>query len=145
MYALTKALALAQNPLSDEDLVINILNGLGPEYSELTSAIRVRETALPLTQLQDILLEQEGKIQENVSSTSDLLPTAHATQTHDRSYLADSRLQQQHVLRGSFSRSGRGGHHQNTSRSAATSLTCRFCDNIGHEVKHCRKTSAVLT
>ncbi|CAH9100248.1 unnamed protein product [Cuscuta europaea] len=58
MYALSEALALAQCPQSEEDLVINILNGLGSEYSGITSAIRVRETALPLTQLQDILLRQ---------------------------------------------------------------------------------------
>ncbi|CAH9114541.1 unnamed protein product [Cuscuta europaea] len=64
IQAIADALALAQNLVSDEDLVINILNGLGSEYSEIISVIRVRQTALPIAELQDILLEHESRIQE---------------------------------------------------------------------------------
>ncbi|CAH9110967.1 unnamed protein product [Cuscuta europaea] len=50
MYAIAEDVALAQSPISNEDLVISILNGLGPDYSDLTSAIRVRTTALPMVE-----------------------------------------------------------------------------------------------
>ncbi|CAH9112543.1 unnamed protein product [Cuscuta europaea] len=76
MQALTEALALSQNPIPEEDLVIGILNGLPPDYSEIIDVVRVRETALPLTALQDILLEHEAKQAALNSQTSHLVPTA---------------------------------------------------------------------
>ncbi|CAH9133553.1 unnamed protein product [Cuscuta epithymum] len=109
MYALSEALALAQHPLPEEDLVINILNGLGPEYSELTSAIRVRETAIPITQLQDILLEHEVKLREQVTATSALVPTAHVTHVAERS--SSERRNSYGDRRSHAARRGRGGSY----------------------------------
>ncbi|CAH9125899.1 unnamed protein product [Cuscuta epithymum] len=68
MQAIAQALALAQNPISEEDLVISILKGLGSDYSDIKSAIRVRETVLPLTELQDILLEHEQQVNDAAAS-----------------------------------------------------------------------------
>ncbi|CAH9139562.1 unnamed protein product [Cuscuta epithymum] len=115
MTAIAEALALAQSPISEEDLVINILNGLGSDYTDLTSAIRVRPTALPLAELQTILLEHENRVHEAASTTSTLLPTAHATQTTERIYNSsptqDRRSHPNAERRGSNPRRGRGGHN----------------------------------
>ncbi|CAH9131956.1 unnamed protein product [Cuscuta epithymum] len=136
MHAFAESLALAQSPVTDEDLVIGILNGLGSEYNDILSAVRVRETPLPLSQLQDILLEQEKRHNEQVAATHSLLPTANATQMlprgpqPERRYHGDSRP--------SSSRRGRGSYQGHANRSS-NGPVCRFCDNVGHEVKYCRK------
>ncbi|CAH9098824.1 unnamed protein product [Cuscuta europaea] len=143
MYALSEALALAQNPISDEDLVINILNGLGPDYSEITSAIRVRTADLSLTELQDILLETEKQHQQHAAATSELLPTANVTQASAHYFPADRRPSHNNDRRGHPSRRGRGGSN-GVPRTASNSIVCRFCDFTGHDVKSCRKLQRFL-
>ncbi|CAH9081186.1 unnamed protein product [Cuscuta europaea] len=146
MYALSEALALAQNPLSEEDLVINILNGLGTEYSDLTSAIRVRTTPLPLAELQDILLEREERLQASMDpAMTNVIPTANATQAVDRHFQNNDRRTSPGGDRSSFtSRRGRGTYHGNSSRQQGNPLVCRFCENLGHEVRQCRKLQRFL-
>ncbi|CAH9129975.1 unnamed protein product [Cuscuta epithymum] len=149
MYAIFEALALAQNPISEEDLVINILNGLGSDYGELRSAIRVRETPLPLQELQDILLEHEQKLQEAATSVQSLVPTAHFTQAtgrqSDPTMHADRRQVQQVDRRGHHVRRGRGGNFHGQSRFPSShGAVCRFCNFSGHEVKQCRKLQRFL-
>ncbi|CAH9098367.1 unnamed protein product [Cuscuta epithymum] len=148
MYAISEALALAQNPISEEDLVINILNGLGSDYGELRSAIRVRNTPLPLAELQDILLEHEQKLHEAGTSAQQLVPTAHYTQTTGRvgdpSMSADRRHVQTTDRRGYHSRRGRGGNSSGQYRNPSNGIVCRFCNFSGHEVKQCRKLQRFL-
>ncbi|CAH9090173.1 unnamed protein product [Cuscuta epithymum] len=144
MFALSESLTLAQSPQSEEDLVINILRGLGPEYNDITFAIRVRETVLPLTALQDILLEQEIKLRDQATVTTELLPTAHVTHVPERvqasrerrSYSGNERRSQQ-------PRRGRGGFY-GTPRPSTNPIICRFCDHMGHDVKNCRKLQRFL-
>ncbi|CAH9067345.1 unnamed protein product [Cuscuta europaea] len=137
MQAISDALALAQCPLAEEDLVISILNGLGPDYSELTSAIRVRPTALPLAELQSILLEHEQRLLDTSASNASLIPTAHVTQIHERAHAADRRSM--HEKRGQPPRHGRSD-----PRFSQTQLVCRFCQNSGHHVQQCRKLQRFL-
>ncbi|CAH9089654.1 unnamed protein product [Cuscuta epithymum] len=144
MQGLADALALSQNPMPEEDLVIGILNGLGQEYSDIFAAVRVRETPLPLTTLQDILLEHEAK-QAAVNSTSPpLLPTANYTsgQRGNRDLPGQRDGENQGVRRGGFSGQccrGRGSYAPGGGRGSYRQLQCHFCDNIGHDVKNCRK------
>ncbi|CAH9069297.1 unnamed protein product [Cuscuta epithymum] len=148
MTAISDALALAQNPISEEDLVIHILRGLGPDYGDIKSAIRIRENPLPMAELRPILLEHEQQINEAAASDS-LLPTANTTQVSERGqrgpYHNDRRQEAPARSRGNSFRRGRGGppHQYNRSANAGQS-TCRFCDNIGHTVQQCRKLQRFL-
>ncbi|CAH9102836.1 unnamed protein product [Cuscuta epithymum] len=150
MFAISEALALAQNPVPEEDLVINILNGLGSDYSEITSAIRVRSSALPLSELQDILLEHEQKLQEAASSVDSTIPTANNTQIIGRTFgsnmgSADRRSTHMADRRGQYGsgRRGRGGS-SGQNRSSSNGVVCRFCEIPGHEAKYCRKLQRFL-
>ncbi|CAH9096961.1 unnamed protein product [Cuscuta epithymum] len=143
MYALFEALALSQNPISEEDLVINILNGLGSDYSDLLSAIRVRKEALPLTEHQDILLERETKIHEAEAESQSILPTANATHLAPPTGVRRN-SQQFDSRRGSMHRRGRGTYPGHNSRSSNSQVVCRFCDIPGHEVRQCRKLQRFL-
>ncbi|CAH9051244.1 unnamed protein product [Cuscuta epithymum] len=149
MYAIYEALALAQNPILEEDLVINILNGLGPDYGELRSAIRVRNTPLPLAELQDILLEHEQKLQEADMSVQNLVPTAHYTHAPGRSFEShmhtDRRPTQTTDRRGHHARRGCGGNSHGQSRNPPShGVVCQFCNFSGHEAKQCRTLQRFL-
>ncbi|CAH9126849.1 unnamed protein product [Cuscuta epithymum] len=144
MQAIADALALAQNPVSDEDLVVSILNGLGSQFPDITSAIRIRETPLPLAQLQTILLEQETRNLEQAASTQDMLPTVHATQSTSRpNFNVDRRTNSGSNHRGGPSRRGRGSFTQSSFRGS-NPVICRFCENSGHDVRQCRKLQRFL-
>ncbi|CAH9092679.1 unnamed protein product [Cuscuta europaea] len=145
MTALAEALALAQSPIIEEDLVINILNGLSSEYKDLTSAIHVRPTALPLAELQRILLDHEDRNQNLDTVDSPLIPTTNATMI-ERSGPpnSDRRSSYSSDRRPSHSRRGHGGFQYTTARQSAPLVICRFCDNAGHDVKVCRKLQRFL-
>ncbi|CAH9106224.1 unnamed protein product [Cuscuta europaea] len=148
MTAIADALALAQNPISEEDLVINVLKGLGPEYGELRSAIRIRQTALTMAELQSILLEKEQDIAEAAEANSSLIPTANATQMAERtlsSHFHNERHASGVNRRSGPTRRGRGGPpHYSTRASSSGQTVCRFCDNLGHTVQQCRKLQRFL-
>ncbi|CAH9124211.1 unnamed protein product [Cuscuta epithymum] len=141
MYSIAEDLALAQCPVSDEDLVVSILNGLGADYRDLISAVRVRTASLPLTELQDILLEREKLLQDQQILDAPIIPTANFTQAAERT---QDRRPAYGDRRGSQHRRGRGGHFMPSNRGAGTPLVCRFCDHSGHDVKHCRKLQRFL-
>lgn len=64
MRSIADALALAQNPISEEDLMVHILSQLGDKYSNIVAAIKVRETALSYPELFDKLLDFERGLKE---------------------------------------------------------------------------------
>lgn len=49
-------LAIIDHPISDEDLSLYILNGLGPKYREIAALIRARENSLTFEELHDPLV-----------------------------------------------------------------------------------------
>lgn len=44
--ALADEIALIDHPISDDDLTLYVLNGLGPNFKEIAAPIRVREKSL---------------------------------------------------------------------------------------------------
>lgn len=52
-------LALINAPLPDDDLILYTLNGLGPDFKELTAAIRAREMTISFEKLHDKLVEHK--------------------------------------------------------------------------------------
>ncbi|CAH9140073.1 unnamed protein product [Cuscuta epithymum] len=143
MQSIANDLALAQNPVSEQDFLVHVLNGLGPEFGDITSAIRVRETALPISELQSILLEREAKLHEEAAAAPPLVPTVNITYQNPRSNPQSDRRSAGSDRRTNGPRRGRGGMHPSASRSTP-SVICRFCDNLGHEVQACRKLQRFL-
>ncbi|XP_019172464.1 PREDICTED: uncharacterized protein LOC109167849 [Ipomoea nil] len=80
MRAIADDLALAQCPVSDEDLLVYILTQLGEEYNSIISAVRVREKPLSLGELADVLTDYERQLKDADDSRQLLLATANATQ-----------------------------------------------------------------
>ncbi|XP_017982392.1 PREDICTED: uncharacterized protein LOC108663295 [Theobroma cacao] len=63
-------LALIGSLVSNDDLVLHVLNGVGPEYCEISAAVRARETTISFEELYDELVEYEDylKREENRSA-----------------------------------------------------------------------------
>ncbi|KAL5813124.1 hypothetical protein ACOSQ3_028074 [Xanthoceras sorbifolium] len=59
MKSMVDDLALIGHPLSDDDIVVHVLTGLGPEYKELNAAIRARDTPISFKELYDKLADHE--------------------------------------------------------------------------------------
>jgi len=133
MQSIADDLALAQSPISEEDLVVHIIMQLGDEYNPIVSALRVRESAISLSALRDILTDHERLLKDNDAAQQGLIATAnftHRQQSHGRSSPGSF------ARRGNNSaRRGRGAAYGNNMRQ----LVCKFCDIPGYETRHCRK------
>ena len=58
-------LALIGHPLSDDELVIHALNGLGNEFKEVCAAIRARDSFMSFEELHDKLQDQEAAMKRD--------------------------------------------------------------------------------
>ncbi|KAK2968964.1 hypothetical protein RJ640_012418 [Escallonia rubra] len=57
--SLANELASVASPISNEELIVKILSGLGPEFHEINAAIRARDTPISYEELFDKLLDYE--------------------------------------------------------------------------------------
>ncbi|XP_019232816.1 PREDICTED: uncharacterized protein LOC109213471 [Nicotiana attenuata] len=74
-------LAPSESPISNEELVIKILSGLGSEYKELSAAIRARDNPISFEELYDKLLAHEMFIKNSEPTLENPIITAHRTLT----------------------------------------------------------------
>ncbi|GFP89753.1 hypothetical protein PHJA_001119100 [Phtheirospermum japonicum] len=82
MRAIADDLALAQSPISEEDLVVHVITQLGDEFNSIVAALRVRETPIAFSELSNILTDFERMMKENEAVHQSLLATANVTQKH---------------------------------------------------------------
>ncbi|GFQ00239.1 hypothetical protein PHJA_002167900 [Phtheirospermum japonicum] len=82
MRAIADDLALAQSPISEEDLVVHVITQLGDEFNSSVAALRVRETPIAFSELSDILTDFGRMMKENEVVHQSLLATANVTQKH---------------------------------------------------------------
>ncbi|CAB4303610.1 unnamed protein product [Prunus armeniaca] len=61
--AIADELALINASVADDNLVIHILNGVGPEFKELAAAVCARESSISFKELHDKLVEYEVALQ----------------------------------------------------------------------------------
>ncbi|GFP94172.1 hypothetical protein PHJA_001561700 [Phtheirospermum japonicum] len=98
-YVKAKAdeLALIDEPVSIDDLMLFVINDLGPEYATIVGPIRTQKTPLRYEELLDLLFADEQMIKSQKASKRKLLATANAA----------SNRSSHHLGRGS----NRGGSH----------------------------------
>ncbi|KAG6737029.1 hypothetical protein POTOM_060014 [Populus tomentosa] len=76
-------LELIDTPIFDDDITIDILNGVGHDFKELTAGIRAREHPISYEELHDKLINYEAYLKrEDSQSTSSILST-NATQRYN--------------------------------------------------------------
>ncbi|KAL4558553.1 hypothetical protein LXL04_036754 [Taraxacum kok-saghyz] len=79
MRSIADDLALAQSPVSEEDLMVYILSQLGIEYNTIAAAIKVRENPLSYSELFDKLTDYERALKESSTMIESTPLTANYT------------------------------------------------------------------
>jgi len=82
MRAIADDLALAQSPVSEEDLMVHILSQLGEDNSTIAAAIKVRDTPLSYPELFDKLADYERALKETSSTLESIPTTVNYTSRH---------------------------------------------------------------
>ncbi|OMO84630.1 Reverse transcriptase, RNA-dependent DNA polymerase [Corchorus capsularis] len=122
-------LALINSPVSEDDLVIFALNGVGSEYKELAAGIKARESSISYEELVDKMLDYETFLQK-------------------QDFLSDQSVMTAHVAQKSSNLSG--GHSQQNNRSfsqpqtpsqkrGSAKIVYQYCEKPGHTAKQCYK------
>jgi hypothetical protein len=127
-------LSLIDAPVSDDDLTLYVLNGLGSEFRDIVAPIRTRETALSFAELHDLLIGHEQYLKHmDGHSSSALVVTANTSQrrsSNPRFRNNNNRFRQ---------------NFSNTAPSRRPSVVCQICDHPGHTAKNCIKLQSSPT
>lgn len=154
--AITDELSIAGSPVSNSELVVKILSGLGPEYSNIAVAIRTRENPISYDELSGLLQDQEICLKAyEIKNTSSTITAAVAHRGNTEFHQTTSPPKR------SFQSSRRNytpGQWRNlpSSKSSPNSwraplpndvshfnarIRCQLCDKPGHVAKVCRSRS----
>ncbi|MFS7922155.1 putative RNA-directed DNA polymerase [Helianthus anomalus] len=142
MKSISDELAIAQNPIAEEDLVVHVMNQLGDDYVNIVAALKTRDTTISFPELFDKLVDHERTLKELTADP--LITTVNHTQRQPSRTSIGS---------GTNPRSNRPVNNRPSwsSRSAAMSprqprnnFFCYYCNIPGHETKDCRKLGRFL-
>ena len=67
--ALADEIALIDHPISDDDLTLYVINGLGPNFREIVAPIQAREKSLVFEELHDLLVGHESYLRRMEAAT----------------------------------------------------------------------------
>ncbi|PNX58574.1 hypothetical protein L195_g059260, partial [Trifolium pratense] len=96
-------LAVLDTAISDDDVTLYVLNGLGSEYRDIAASIRTRERSFTFEELHSHLIAHEEFLQKEDAPADVAVPTANF---HQRNGSRNFRG------RGSFRRGSRHGSNQ---------------------------------
>lgn len=150
-------LALIDAPVSEDDLLLHILNGIGSEFKDLAGALRVHESDISFEELHDKLVDYEAFLQKENAQTTPQVITANSTH---RSHNSPQFSGPTNNRGSTYNRNGyqprpqhvqaRNHHGSNQSRRSSQSPGqgykggykgfCQLCDQQGHTAKRCPRT-----
>ncbi|KAJ9541946.1 hypothetical protein OSB04_028452 [Centaurea solstitialis] len=146
MKSIADELALVQNPVKDEDLMVHILCQLGDDFKNVAQSLRLLDSKLSFPEFFGELVNFERELQTIV--TPPLMATANFTQKHLRTNArpAPYRRNMQSNFNGKPSRNQfpNGSNFNNGNRDSRTTIYCQYCNFAGHEAKECRKLARFL-
>ncbi|GFP94128.1 hypothetical protein PHJA_001557200 [Phtheirospermum japonicum] len=154
--SLADELGLIDGSVKSDDLTLYILNGLTPEYRDIVSEVRTRDTPFRFEELRDRLIEHELYLKQIESKTASLVATANVAQTGSSSSQhsghkyssggrgrSDSHRGNSNGCRGNHFSHGRGSNQNNQWRGARDySVVCQLCGFKGHTAPFCRRLQA---
>lgn len=115
MKSILNALRAAGNNMSDDDFIICVLAGVGPEYDSVVTNITSMQNSPSLAEVYSMLLSQENRTEQNLSSGSIEANFAQA-RNERRIWGNNDRFTGQHgiVFKNPGSGSGNGQGNQNS-------------------------------
>ena len=149
---LVDEIALIDHPISDDDITLYVLNGLGPEFCEIAAPIRAREKSLAFEELHDLLIRHENYLHRMEAATQQLVATGNFTSRRS-GFSASQQQKASHKGNGSPrsqghywfsssngpSRDPRRSNNQGqfNSNQRRYQPKCQYCDQMGHTTKAC--------
>ncbi|KAH0671212.1 hypothetical protein KY289_025705 [Solanum tuberosum] len=129
--SLCDELATARAHVTNAELIVKTLTGLGPEYREISAAIRARDTPISYAELFEKLSDHELFLKHNAPPQSTLITAAVAKKSSSQTRtnaINNNRRSNNYQQR---SQSGRNRH----TNSQEVSLVCQLCDRPGHSAR----------
>ncbi|GKV37337.1 hypothetical protein SLEP1_g45377 [Rubroshorea leprosula] len=148
-------LGTVDHPLSDDDLTVYILNGLGPEFRKIAASLQTRDSSLSFDDVHDRLVAHEESLRRdearidtspvtayfasNAGLTSSTSSSAGPFPTSGRQSQWHS---QQHRGRGNSNQSNRPNQHRRRGQgprypTRPIGFTCQLCGHAGHLARNC--------
>ena len=69
MKALVDEITIIDHPISDDDLTLYVLNGLGQDFWEIAVPIQARESSLAFEELHDLLVGHDAYLRRLEAAT----------------------------------------------------------------------------
>ena len=79
--SLADEIAIINHPISDDDLTLYVLNGLGLDFREIAAPIRARESSLAFEELHDLLVGHDAYLRRLEAATQQLVVSSNFTKT----------------------------------------------------------------
>jgi len=83
---LADEIAIIDHSISDDDLTLYVLNGLGSEFQEIVAPIRARESPLAFEELHELLVGHKAYLRRLETTTQQLVASANYTKTKHSMY-----------------------------------------------------------
>jgi len=156
--ALADEIALIDHPISEDDLAIYILNGLGPDFREITAPIWARKSSMSFEELYDLLMSYECYLGRLEATTQQLIAITNFLNCKLLSHSSN----RGNVSRG-FNKLIKGRHFKYDGHPASTCNNenpcdnkkpnkfngqrryqpkCQICDQLGHISKYCSRLNS---
>ncbi|OMO82468.1 Integrase, catalytic core [Corchorus capsularis] len=128
---------LPTKAVTEEDLVITALNGIGADFKELAVGIRARETQISFEDLMDKMDDYESFLKKLEAATDYMLHSANSAFKPSNNQGAKPK---QYNKSSPNTNRNNAGNNQRRQRGPNTNkVTCQFCDHVGHSAKQCRQ------
>jgi hypothetical protein len=150
---LADEIAIIDHSISDDDLTLYVLNGLGSEFREIVAPIRARESPLAFEELHELLVGHKAYLRLLETTTQQLVASAKYTKMKHSMYRRSQQwsLKPNDNPRGSqgpnsgrnFSGAQRDGRRFNNNYGSPNNFNrcyqpkCQICDQFGHIAKSC--------
>ena len=126
-------LATAGAPVSNPELIVKILSGLGPEFREISAVIRARNTPISYEELFEKLLDIELFLRhEDAKKLSSTITAAVATPTKFNSNNCNNRRQNSNSQQWSQNLRPSAPPQGQSNSNPNGIIRCQLCNEIGH-------------
>ncbi|KAE8682385.1 Detected protein of unknown function [Hibiscus syriacus] len=153
--ALADEIAIIDHSISDDDLTLYVLNGLGPDFQEIAVPIRAQESSLAFEELHGLLVGHEAYLRRLEASMQQLVSSANFTKTKQSTQGGNQSwsFKKNDAARGTqgfipgrnnhgAQRDGRRSNNNSGKPSNSNRRyqpKCQLCDQLGHIAKYCPK------
>uniref|UniRef100_A0A803PLF1 Uncharacterized protein n=1 Tax=Cannabis sativa TaxID=3483 RepID=A0A803PLF1_CANSA len=139
---LADSLSTAGHPMDESDLIMHLLNGLGPEYDPIVVHVTSLVDNLSFESIQSLLLTHESRIERhfNVNDLSSKI-TANLNIKNQKNASGAPHRFYNSQQRGSYGNMNRvPTRNQRTGPPSIPRLLCQVCHKLGHTAVVCHYT-----